>query len=338
FFLQRGVGMISELVRRTSEVGQQGGDLGELVDVFHFVWTSFAYKPVAALLLLAAAAARRWRPDLAIVPLALLPLSALPDDLRTSASSNLFVTSFAVLGPLLLPALRDDELARRLVALVWAPAAVAGVTTAMTSGNAGINVAIGFFPALVVTAALTVLALRRTPAQALAPAAVLLAVGVALQYLSVYRDNGIQSLTTAIGSGPYAGIFTTAAKRDFVAGLERDVARVTGSGCRVLYYDAFPAGYLLGHGEPATDAAWLLDVEDDQEARYQRILLDYYAEHGGLPDVVVRLDRIPLTTSDGIGQSYPEGEPLERAFGPGRYAEAGRTDWYLIRKARRAAC
>lgn len=338
FFLHRGIETIRELVRRTGEVGEQGGDLGELVDVLDFVWTSFAYKYVAIGILLALAAARRWRPALAIVPLSLVPLTALPDDLRTSASSNVYVTSFALLAPLLLLCLRDDELSRRLVTLVWAPAAVAGLTTAMTSGNGGINVAIGFFPALLVTGALSVLALSRTPSLALAPVAVVLAVGVALQYLSVYRDNGIQSLTTAIGSGPYAGILTTPAKRDFLISLDRDVEATTGPGCRIVYYDTFPAGYLLGHGAPATNAAWFLDVDDEKETRYQRLLLDHYRAHGRLPDVAVRLDRIPLTTSDGIGQSYDAGEPLERAFGPPGYAEARRTGWYRITKARGATC
>ena len=247
------------------------------------------------------------------------------------------MTSFALLAPFVFLLVPNIAVGRSLLVVVWLPAAVAGVTTALSSANRPIAVAIGFFPGLVVTAVLLVLALNRSLAD-VAPAVVLLAIGVALQYFSVYRDSGIQHLRTRVDDGPYAGIYTTALKRDFLARLDRDVEAATGPDCRVVFYDTFPAGYLLGHGRPATNATWLLDVADDQEARYQRLLLDYYAAHGGLPDVAVRLDRIPLTASDSIHQAYAEDEPLEQVFqGPG-YATALRTDDYQIMRARQTSC
>jgi hypothetical protein len=212
------------------------------------------------------------------------------------------------------------------------------LTTAISSANGPIAVAIGFFPALIVTAVMIGLVLRRVSAADFAPAVVLLAVGVAIQYLSVYRDDGITNLTTPVGDGAYAGILTTSAKRDYLRTLERDLAAASGPECRILFYDTFPAGYLLGHGRPATNATWLLDVADDDEARYQQLLLDYYEEHGGLPDVAVRVDRIPLTASDASIQAYAEQEPLERVFaGPG-YENAAVSEDYRITRARRSAC
>ena len=159
------------------------------------------------------------------------------------------------------------------------------------------------------------MALRRVPLVDIAPAVVLLAIGVTLQYFSVYRDSGIQHLTTRVDDGPYAGIYTTALKRGFLTRLDRDVAAATGRDCRIFFYNIFPAGYLFGHGRPATNATWF-DVPDRHEARYQRLLLDYYAAHGGLPDVAVRLDRIPLTASDSIDQATRRTRRSSRFPGP----------------------
>lgn len=339
FFVHRGFGTIDALVAQTADFGDQGGGLGEVADIASFVWTSFTYKYAAAALLLAAAVARLWRPGAALAPLVLLPVAALPADLRTSASATIYVTSFALLAPFLVAVLlRDNALARRLLLLIWIPAAVAGVTTALSSANGPINVAIGFFPALIATAALIGLALQRVSRADLVPAVVLLAIGVALQYLSVYRDAGIQHLTTSVADGPYAGIYTTAAKRDFLTALDRDLGAAVGPDCRIVFYDTFPAGYLLGHGRPATNATWLLDVADEDEVRYQRLLLDYYDRHGGLPDVAVRLDRIPLTSSDTFEQDYAPEEPLQRVFGRSGYELRDTESGYSISERRGTTC
>jgi len=338
FFVSRGVGTVDALVQQTSDFGDQGGDLGELGDIFSFVWSSFSHKYIAAALLLTAAASRLWRPWAALLPLAFVPVAALPADVRTSASTTIFVTSFALLAPFVFLLVPDSGVGRRLLVLVWLPAAVAGVTTALSSANGPIAVAIGFFPGLVVTAVLLMLALRQVTLVDLAPAVVLLGIGVALQYFSVYRDSGIQHLTTRVDDGPFAGLYTTALKRNFLTRLDRDVEAATSSDCRIVFYDTFPAGYLFGHGRPATNATWLLDVADDQEARYQRLLLDYYASHGGLPDVAVRLDRIPLTASDSIHQDYAVDEPLEQVFRGPRYVTTLRTDDYRIMRARQTSC
>jgi hypothetical protein len=336
FFLHRGIGTIQDLVRQTSEFGDQGGDAGKLVEIGSFVWTSFAHKEVAAVLLLAAAVLLHRRSPLALVPLALLPVAALPGDLRTSASANEYVTAFALLAPFVFLSIRDSRPAQRMLALVWVPAAVAGTATAMSSANGAISVAIGFFPATIVTAALIWLALERVGRTGAAPAAVLVSLAVALQYLSVYRDDGVRRLTSFVAEGPYAGIYTTASKRDFLLRLEKDLAAASGPACRVVFYDTFPAGYLLGHGRPATNATWLLDVADEHEAAYQRLLLDYYSDGRGLPDLAVRMDGIPMTESVPIVQTYDEHEPLERALAG--YETLSNSSEYRIKQARRTSC
>ena len=343
FFVHDGTGTIRDLVQRTSEFGDQGGGVGELAAILSFVSTSFTYKYAAAALLLAALALRAWKAWTAVLPLLVLPFAALPAELGASTSSNEFVTNAALLAPVLFLFRRDSVAGRRLLAVVWLPAAAAGVTTALSSANGGINVAIGFFPALIVTGALLALAIQGAVRDGgspidLAPAVALVAIGVALQYLSVYRDAGIQHLTSRVSNGAYAGIYTTPEKRNFLIALERDLAAVSAPSCRIVFYDAFPAGYLLGHGRPATNATLLLGVKDDQVARYEDLLLAYYEKQGWLPDVVVRLDEIPLAGTAGALQTYATTEPLERTFGGAGYVKAHSGHGYSIRRRLDQTC
>ena len=342
FFVHQGVGTIRDLVQLNAEIGGQGGGIGELGEILSFVSTSFPHKYLAAALLVAAAALRRWRPAAIALPLLILPFTALPTDLGTSASANEFVTNAGLLAPGVFLLVRDSAIGRRLLAVVWLPAAIAGLTTAWSSANGGINFAIGFFPAMIVTGALLGLTLQQAGCARvwpidIAPAVALIAIGVALQYLSVYRDAGMRSLTVPVTDGAYAGLYTTREKRDFLTALDRDLAAVSAQDCRILFYDTFPAGYLLGNGRSATNATWLVDVADDQEANYQRVLLRYY-EQSGLPDIVVRLDRIPLTDTSAIEQTYEPSEPLERTFGGVRYVSVRDGHGYRILRKRDATC
>ena len=343
FFLHRGVATIQEVEQRHTDIAGQGVGLDQVGDIFSFLSASFTHKYLAVALLVAAAALRAWRPGAATFPLLCLPFAALPADLGTSVSANVFVTSAGLLAPGVFLLVRESAVARRLLAVVWLPAAVGGMTTALSSGNGAINFAIGFFPAMVVTGALLGLALQQAGGAArvwsidLAPAVALVAIGVAIQYLYVYRDAGIRHLTVPVTDGAYAGLYTTQEKRDFLTALDRDLAAVSSSRCRILFYNTFPAGYLLGHGRPATNATWLVDVADDKEAQYQRVLLAYY-EDTGLPDIVVRLDHIPLTDTESIEQTYAIQDPLERTFGGTRYVPVRDGHGYRILRKRDTAC
>ena len=130
FFVHDGTGTIRDLVQRTSEFGDQGGGVGELAAILSFVSTSFTYKYAAAALLLAALALRAWKAWTAVLPLLVLPFAALPAELGASTSSNEFVTNAALLAPVLFLFRRDSVAGRRLLAVVWLPAAAAGGTLA----------------------------------------------------------------------------------------------------------------------------------------------------------------------------------------------------------------
>ena len=342
FFVHRGVGTIHDLVQvNTGDRRSRWRDPRDRRDPVLRLRELHAQVPRRT-----AAHRRRWPSCLEAggkrAPAAASPVDRATGGFGTSASANEFVTNAGLLAPGVFLLIRYSVVGKRLLAVVWLPAATAGLTTSLSSANGGINAAIGFFPAMIVTGALLGLALQQAGCARvwpldMAPAVALLAIGVALQYLSVYRDAGMRHLTVPVTDGAYAGLYTTREKRDFLTALDRDLAAVSASDCRILFYDTFPAGYLLGHGRSATNATWLVDVADDQEARYQRVLLEYY-EGRGLPDIVVRLDRIPLTDTSAIEQTYAPQEPRERTFGGGRYETVRDGHGYRILRKRNTAC
>ncbi len=344
FFLQRGLGTIENLLNQASTYGGQGGGIHKALGiVFSVVVMNTRALVFGTALVAAALVLRRSRPSAAALCLLALPLAALPPDLSTPGSSNRFVTSLALLAPLVSLAAARGVLTTTLLGIVWVPAAVAGETAAMSSSNGSGNVAIGFFPGAVVTTALLALAVRgtvRTRSHVLrdtldlVPGITVLAVGVALQYTFVYRDASLSHLTSRIESGAFAGIYTTPQRRDFLAALDRDLATFSGPSCRIVFYDRFPAGYLLGHGRPDTNRVFLIDPPVDLRPAYQRLLLGYFRTRGGLPDLAVRINRIPLLNSAATVQSYRPSDPLERLFrGPAYVTVRSRSDYRIAKRA-----
>ncbi|HEU5372050.1 MAG TPA: hypothetical protein VFU51_06650 [Gaiellaceae bacterium] len=336
FFLSDGPGRAVDLVHQSRLYGNQGGGVGKLGTVTSDVLAAFPHKLVACALLVVAAVLRR-RTRLAWVPLALLPLTALPSDLRTSASANAFVTNLGLLSLGLVVLEHRRRSAVGIFGLVWVPAAVAGYMTAVSSSNGAVNFALGFFPAAIVALVLLTGAIRSSGADlSSVPVLGTLAITVLLQYASVYRDSGITSLDTRVSSGPYAGLYTTAAKDRFVRRLDADLRQASGPRCSILFYDTFPAGYLFAHGRPETNNTWFLDVDGDQ-ASYDRLLVEYLRDRG-LPDVVVRFARVPLAAGESIALSYSASDPLERLFAAGRYDRVVDRPEYVIERRGGSSC
>jgi hypothetical protein len=353
FFVSHGIGYASDLVDRSRVYGGQGGGLNKATTIISDLFASFPHKVVALGLILLALALRRWT-RWAVVPLLAVPLAALPADLHTSASSNQFVTNLGLLAPLVFVFIPHSELGRRFLGVVWLPAAVAGETTSFTSANGAINFAIGFFPAAIVTAALLALVAdhilthggRRASSwesgvwafAGLLAVAGILAICVGIQYSSVYRDASLSLLTTRVDDGPYAGIRTTVRKQQFLTSLERDLGAASGADCTILFYDTFPAGYLLDAGRSDTNSTWIGDVAGVKGADYQRLLIAYYLDGAGPPDVAVRLDRIPLTGVTDIEQAYPASDPLEHFFRSRGYVTVRSDRDYRIRRKPGSNC
>jgi hypothetical protein len=274
----------------------------------------------------------RRRRSIARVALLLLPLLVLPPAPHSYTASLEYVAHLGWLALPLFLLVRTQPGATELLAACWLPALVAGITTGYTSSNGGVNVAIGAFPAALVAVVFLVWALGDSSGLAAAPALATLALLLWFQ-VPVYRDGPLSTLGARIGHGPYAGLVTTAAKRAFLDRLGRDLAGV-GSPCRILFFDDFPAGYLLTAARPDTTQAWL---SSRAPTRDERALLAYYRVHG-LPDVVVVMSRVPYAAPAGRGERYRAGDPLLALVRAPPYRLAASRPEYRLYRRPSAAC
>ena len=143
-------------------------------------------------------------------------------------------------------------------------------------------------------------------------------------------------MRSRIDSGPYSGIYTTFDRKRFVETLSRDLATQSPSTCSILFYDKFPAGYLLSSSRPKTNAVFQLIVQNSSLVKYRTGLLGYYATRGGPPDVIVRMISVP-----GVALTRPitQVDPLDQlAVRSGAYARVQKRAEYEIYARRTARC
>ncbi len=315
---------------RSSDYLGHSGSAGKLVDVLHHQWTTlhFWYVLFPVLVLLGIV----WRTRRRLAPLLLvpLPLLVLPGSLYHSFDSPPYTATLeyvAHYGALALPLLvlvwpRPE--ARRLFAAVWVPAFVAGLTTAYSSTNGGVNFGVGFFPAVFVTTAFLLWSIEDSRATRAQPRpvvwpAVLVPVLLVVFGGQVYRDGPFSDLTAAVSDGPYAGIRTSLNKKLFLEQFERDLARISPR-CTIVFFKDFPAGYLLTKAKPDTNSAWIATLTGTKKTRaYQRTFIRYWSKQG-LPDIAVMVERIPFDTRrSGRIEHYRPDTPLARLVRPPTY-------------------
>lgn len=226
-----------------------------------------------------------------------------------SLSSGLQIVShYGWIAILVYPALRRRPEARQMLMLVWAPAVAAAVATSYSSANGEYAFAVGFFPATIATTASLIWLLDDIGCRAIFTTlpAIGLIVLLAASGLPVYRDGSVGTLTRTVPSGPFAGLATSPGKLAFIHNVQEDVGDLDPR-CTILFFDDFPAGYLMTPATPDTDSVWSATVANSRVDSYRRELIDYYARRG-LPDVAVVLHRVP----DGAAtvETYPPNDSL----------------------------
>lgn len=344
FFIHEGFATLLDILDKTQVYGEKGGGIAKVGSVASFLSATFTQKAAAFIALILLFFCYRWRRQYAFIPLLALLVIALPlGSLNESWASNAFVTNFALFGPVVFLLVRHEQVARVLFAVVWLPSAVAGFITAYSSANGGPNLGIGLFPASVATLTLLALAIQRvgTPVPgsvreiaAVASTATFVSVCLAMQYLNVYRDAPIGELTTRVRGGAFSGLLTTPDTRASLEEIETDLRAVSGKRCSIVFYDTFPAGYLLDAGKGLTNETWLGDVPTGRRTAYQALLIEYYARNLSMPDVVVRVSRVPLGNAAGVSRAYLASEPRELLFAEPRYAVVReRQDYTILRRA-----
>ena len=342
-FAHAGLDNIRNVFTNARDFSNEGGSLGKALRIAGEAATIGWRAPLGLLALAAAIGSWRYRPRLAalllwVIPLLLVPLTFV----RRDYGSLYYVMIYGMLALPLYVLRRHDATTRRLFLAIWPAAFVGGLAPAWSSANGAINFALGFLPAAVITTLFLARAADAEwpPAQPRIGLRTILAntsvvVFLALQFTSVYRDRNIAWLGSRVQSGAYAGIYTTAEKRMFIARLTSDVRRLASAKCRILFYDNFPAGYLLSRSHAYTNAAWLLGAKNSKPNPYHRVLLRYYERKGALPDVVVRM-------TIGFGKrevTEVRRDPLDRLVTQSRiYRIAAKRDTYSIYDLRSTDC
>lgn len=245
--------------------------------------------------------------------------------------ASMVMMALTALGPLayfrLPPGEREPF---RLVAIaLYLPACVAGVIFGWTSSNGVMVSAIGLQAAALSTLAVASrLGARRPIAVALGMTLVVAAL-VASQYGWIYRDDPTPRLTTRMTEGPFRGLYTTPAKAAFLSQVARDVAAASAGARTILFFDGFPAGYLMTPLLPLTRAIWVVNFAHYTSVD-RSLYTRYYEKRGELPDVVVEMKRLPLATDD-LENAVPEGaDGLREFFRRAGYREFIRRDKYVV--------
>lgn len=326
--------------RNSSRYLGQGGGVGKLAAVASHQWTTFRLWSLVLLALVLLALAW-WRRRAAAAPLLLaLPFLVWPPKGGFYTASLEYVAHLGWLALPLYPAVRRRAGAGGLLATVWVPALLAGITIAYSSANGGVNFGVGFFPAAIVTTVYLAWALEEAglPRSASAVPALCVLGVLVFTGIPVYRDGPLDTLRAQVHGGAYAGLLTSAPKRSFLTLLQRDLAGARPR-CGILFFNDFPAGYLLTVAQPDTNGAWTATVAPADVAPYQHALLRYYRRRR-FPDIVVMMRRIPYAapTSARI-EHYRRGEPLVAALGQRRYRRVvERLDYAVYHAADGAGC
>ena len=316
-----GLSKVVDDYRRSSTFLGQAGGTAKVAEIARHTWTTFPMWWVVLPALALLGLVWRYRRVLALPLLLALPILVLPQTLDSFRASLDYAAHFGLLGLPLFFLVRRRRGALPLLLAVWLPGFVAGLTTAYSSANGGVNFAVGGFATAIATAVFLVLACEdalvsvpRVDARivALVPAVAVLAVLAIADTWPVYRDSNLSALTARVPSGPYAGLVTTPWKARYVVRMQHDLSRF-GERCTILFFDDFPAGYLLSDAKPDTNGAWTATVASNLTAPYERQLLGYYGRRG-YPDVVVIVRRIPYAArSSGRSILYRTNEPLVAA-------------------------
>jgi hypothetical protein len=145
-----------------------------------------------------------------------------------------------------------------------------------------------------------------------------------------YREFPPGELGATVRSGPWKGIRTTPRKIEFLARLAADLARVRDGAESILFYDYFPAGYLMTDLEPRTPGLWLFPDSPLHQgnAGLRRVYAERLRSDGRRPDLVVRLRCIP--TRPPMRLQYPQHDPVSELFEPPDYETVVQRGCYSV--------
>jgi hypothetical protein len=275
-----GPGHVIESIVRTNETANKLGDVRKLLGIGKYFVIQFPILP--ALLAIAAYRITRAKPQLSGIraPAFLLALVASSlgfldgGRLRPIGEWTDALVSLSLLAPVLIVLLNDATGARRAFFALWLGGAAAGLVAAYFTSNDPSNFAKFGRPcllALMGAAWMVAQAESRSARRitrglgwALGCLVVLFVlVTVAQSRRQVYRDRPLQELTYRIPKGPFAGIRTSQRRYELLSRLSEDLEASVPKTAYVIFFDDFPAGFLLSRRLPGTCGVWVFTQGDN---------------------------------------------------------------------------
>jgi hypothetical protein len=217
-----------------------------------------------------------------------------------------------------------EATAKRAAWLVVLPATACGAIASYTSTNGYNNAFVGLLAAVPLSIALLACVAAAIPDRpvlglwaSVVFAAIVGATAVYAVFQGCYSDPRPSSLHAAIASGPYAGMITTDQKAESWASLEREVGRLGLARRGVVFFDSFPAGYLLLPSARAINSVWSGTAPTVGTVVQDTAGVNYFARQGIQPDAGVRILRF-----DAKERVYAAGHPLSAYFASQAYESA----------------
>ncbi len=136
---------------------------------------------------------------------------------------------------------------------------------------------------------------------------------VVAQWDYVFRDDAIPALTSVVADGPYRGLHTTPAKREFLARLQAAMRSNSANKRSLLAFYGFPAAHLLIPVRPALATTWVANY-DEEYMKTMRADLATLVPSAPRPMLVLQVFRIPMTSSEEQRWRYGVDDPLVRAL------------------------
>lgn len=104
-------------------------------------------------------------------------------------------------------------------------------------------------------------------------------------------------------------MITTKEKAKFLTDVTSTLDRSVQPSDTVLFYDRFPAGYLLTKGRPLTPTTWIFSTNDYIPLHLKDWALAYYHRKKEWPTKIIRMKKVFFTRSETNNISYaPEDE------------------------------
>jgi|GEM_PF-1368589 len=328
-----------------NSVGVQGGGINKIQKALSDLWHNCPHKALFLIILTGVFIGIKTRPKFfkyALLFFPLLPLSA-PMFYGDIGVPMRYVSYFALLAPYFLLFIGNKKIVKQLFWGIWLPSFIAGMSTAWSSGNGYLNATIGLFPASLVTSIFLIILFRKISSQekslnlvyeGLSALPIILTVVILLvfQCSLVYRDDQISALNVRVNDGPFAGLYTTDKKSEYISNLYKDVQSIAKVNDRLVVYDELPAGFLFSHLRPATDTVWLFSP-----TWYPRInrlsIVNYYKDKSIQPDIAVQIKTIPITKNEIYYLNYSADDPLNNFINSSAYKMILSTEDYAIYRA-----